>query len=479
MINVALYGGLMSVDNDNKYVPDLAESVDVSDDKLTYTFHLRDTKWSDGQSVTAQDFEYAWKRTADSNAGSQFAYMFENMNVVNGAEVSAGEMDPQKLSVEATDDKTFVVRLKSPTPYIYSIMANAPMAPVRKDFIESKGDKAFTTVDDMLFSGPYKMTSWDPSNNEIVLEKNNNYWDKDNVSVDKITFKSTEDQQSGAMSYENGDLDWVKLTGDLVKQYKDNADFKQELANFVCFFYFNATKFTNEKFRQAIAYAIDRDDICDNVLADGSVAHLNILGDNECFDPDGKDFNDSTTKNYAYDEEKAKGLMKEALSEGAPTEFSLEYDDSDNSYGLVAQYLASKLNSILGLTVNLSKVPRKTRLANLKSGEFDVTLHRWGPDYADPTTNLVCYVKDGVYNYAKWSDPAFEDAYGAAVGVDAADDAKRWDDLVTAEDVLTKSAISIPVYQTGLSTLQRPKITEFVYHLTGAPRIFKYAKVEG
>lgn len=480
-VNGNIYATLYNCDNDNQYQLELAQAVDISEDGLTWTFTIRDNAfWSNGEPVTAHDFEFAWKRAADPTSGSQFVHLFRLMNIKNGGDVADGKTDPSELGCYAKDDKTFVVELTAPTPYFQSLVCFDPLSPVNEKFYEEMGDTYCTTVGTFLYCGPYMVEHWDPDDNTITMVKNPDYWDAEHVDIDSVTFKMVADPQSGVMSFETGELDYTSLSGDLVAMYESDPSFGNATGNFNWYIYFNSEVITNEKLRQAVAYSMDREAICRDILADASIPQYNIFMSGCMTSPDGKDFNDSTTKHYAYDPEKAKSLWEEAKAEGAPDSMTLTYESDDSSVALVAQYVAATLEATLdGFHVELECIPKANRLENMKSGDYEVALTRWGPNFTDATSTLSLYMTGNVYNYHCYSNETYDELMTAAMTTLAEDYDARWDAMVEAEDLLMQSAVCCPLYQVGKPYLKNADIPVMVEHMTGTKRFWKYITLEG
>ncbi len=218
--------GLYVRDEDGNAVLGVADSEDISEDGLTYTFHIRDdAEWSDGTPVTADDFVYAWQVLADPLTASEYQFFVETACIENASEVMSGEMDPEELGVEAVDDKTLVVHLSSPCAVFESLMTFASFLPVNRAFAEECGDSFATSPDTLLCNGPFVITDYEPSATTIRAEKNENYWDAGSVSLDGVEWQVIQEPQTAAMSYESGNLDIVTLTGDLIEQYEEDDTF--------------------------------------------------------------------------------------------------------------------------------------------------------------------------------------------------------------------------------------------------------------
>lgn len=472
-------GGLYNVDANNQLQLDLAESVQESEDGLTYTFTLRDTTWSNGTPLTANDFVYAWRRLADPNSGTQYAYLVEECHIKNGSAVYAGEKAPEELGVTAIDDKTLQVELETATPYFASMTAFSPFCPLNEEYVTEQGDQFALTKDNMIYCGAYTLTDWDVSGNTITMTKNPNYWDAENVQVEEVNFQVVPDAQQGVMSYENGDLDRITLTGDLVGQYATSDEFSSDLGVFNWYLYFNNETVPNEKLRQAIAYAIDREDLVQNVLKDGSVAqHNQLMTGLYTSATTGEDFNTACGPHYETNKDKAKELWAEAQTETDMKSITLTYEEENASIANTAAYIQSEIETTLdGFTVELQSLPKKSRIQNMQDGNYQVALHRWGPDYNDASCIMSLYSTTNPYNYANWSNEKYDELMEQCTTTLATDPEARWNAYVEAESILADSAICVPIFQVGNAVLTRTGISGITNHLTGVSCYYKYVTV--
>ena len=194
-----------------KLVPGQAESYEKTendDGTVTYTFKLRDgIKWSDGKDVTAGDFEYSWKRLVNPETAADYNYMLDG--VVNANEIMAGEKDPDELAAKALDDKTFEVTLVNDLNYFEELCAFPAMMPVREDMIEKAGDQWTFDTATYISNGAYKLKEW-THNSQIVVEKNENYYDVENLGPETITFKLMDDQNAMLSGFNSGELDFIE-----------------------------------------------------------------------------------------------------------------------------------------------------------------------------------------------------------------------------------------------------------------------------
>ena len=227
-------GGLVALDANGQPVPDLAESWDISDDGTVYTFHIRqDANWSDGTPVTAQDFVYGWQRLDSGDLASEYAFLLETICVKNAKDVFDGKLAPEELGVKAIDDKTFEVTLTQPVGFFLGLMAFPSFFPLNQAFFEAHEATYAQSIDDILYCGPYVFSEW-VENSEYTFTKNPNYWNAANYDdyADEVVFKFISESQSAALSYQQGELDVVTLTGDLVDQYKSEPGLTARLEGY-------------------------------------------------------------------------------------------------------------------------------------------------------------------------------------------------------------------------------------------------------
>ncbi len=463
--------GLTEIDADMVAKPDLAESWDISEDGLTYTFHLRDASWSNGTPITANDFVFAWRRLCDPNTASEYNYLVDTIHVVNAAEVMNGNLPVEELGVKAIDEKTFEVKLSIPCDFMLSLMAFPSFFALNQEYYESQGDKYATSPENLIYSGPYVMESWTPGNGYTFV-KNENYYNASAIANNKIEFRFIQDTQSAMLEYQSGNLDVVKLTGEMVDAYKNETGFTQNLSGYLWYLSIN---FKNEKLqnlnlRQAFAYAIDRDTIVKNVLKDGAVEANGIIPQKFATSPTGEDYREQNEDLTSYDPAKALEYYEAAKAElGGDVTIELLFEDSEASKA-VAEYIQNNLETNLpGITVNLNSKPKKTRLQLMTDGEYEIALHRWGPDYADPQTYIDLFISTSAMNHGKYSSAPYDELVAKAVtGEYAADSQKRWDAMVEAEKILiSDDAGVIPVYQNGGAMMINPKVSGIEFHTAG------------
>lgn len=470
--------GLMSVDADGNVIPALAESTEVSEDQLTWTFKLRDAKWSDGTKVTADDFVYAWQATI-TNPAAEYNYLYtdEAACIVNAAEVLAGDKPQEELGITAVDETTIEVKLTKPVSYFESLMTFPVFFPVNRAFAEEQGENYAQKPEALLANGPYKMTEW-TRGSKVVLEKNKEYWDAKNVKTDKLVFNIVPEASTAVLDFEGGKTDFVKLNSDLIDKYKDDEGFVNVLEGYLWYLQYNYDNevLANKNVRMALSLAVDRDQLVGEVLKDGSIVGKGFVPTALATGPDGKDYRETAPEYLTTDKEKAKEYWEKAKKELGKDEISLRFlfEGSDPAKP-AAEFIQSELTSTLdGLSLEMVSQPKENRIEMQKSGDFDVVLTRWGPDYADPTTYLGLMVTGNSYNYGKFSSAEYDEKLKAAGN--ETDLSARWQILIDAEKIFMDDAGVSPVFQVGGASLVNPKVSGIETHAVGVPYIYKNVK---
>lgn len=468
------FEGLYTLDDQGTPIPGQAESVDISDDGLTYTFHLRDgLKWSDGQPLTASDFVYSWNRAISPDTAADYAYMFE---AIKG-------FDEGKLDVTAKDDKTLVVTLNSKTPYFLELTAFPTFSPVRQDIVEADPESWATKVDTYIGNGPYKMTDWVPGS-YITYTKNENYWDYAALGPDTIKFVLMADDASILNAYMNGDILFAdSMPNDEISTWQDKADFHKQGQLGTYYVSFNVTKapLDNKLVREALTLAVDRDYIAVQIGQAGQVpagAYVPIgmtdADTSKEFRDVGGDYYDPTASGYAANLQKAKDLLAEAgypNGEGLPT---LEYLYNE---GTGHQQIGEALQSMwaeIGVKVDLVSQEWSTFLNSRKNGDYEIARNGWLADYNDPITFLDMWITGSGNNDAQWSNAKYDDLISQVKA--SSDPAERMKLMHQAEDLIFDDWMLCPIYYYVDIYLQNPKV-EGVWSSPLGYKYFMYAKI--
>ena len=481
----AITDGLTAVNEKGKTAPAIAKSWDVSDDGKTYTFHLRNAKWSNGDKVTANDFVYSWRKII-KNAGN-YAYMLGSggASVKNAdalMELGANATDEQMatLGVTAKDDQTLVVELENKVPYFTDLMAFPCYFPQNEKFVEKCGKNYGTKPEYTLSNGAYKMTKW-VKGNKATFTKNDKYYDAKTVATKNLEMYLVQDPKTAAQNFDNGKVDYAGINSTLVDKYKGKDTFTTFNEGYLFYLQLNFKNDTvaNKNVREALAYAINRKDLCENVLKDGSKGATGFIPSQLSTSPAGKDFRDDADKYVSYDQKKAQEYLDAAKKElGTDTiTIDLLYGTDESPMDTMAEYLQGSFSKLKGLKVNMVATVKKDRIYNREAnGNFQVVCTRWGPDYADPTTYLNLALTDNSNNYGKYANAKF-DALMEQIQKES-DLTKRWDLMIQAEKVMMEDMAYIPVFEKGAAALKAKNVKGLVVVPVGTPYTFKYVKLK-
>ena len=481
----AITDGLTTVDVKGNTIPGIAKSWDVSNNGLTYTFHLRDAKWANGDKVTAQDFVYSWHRII-KNAGN-YAYMLgsEGASIKNADSLinlgtAATDEQLNTLGIKATDDKTVVVDLEKNVPYFVGLMSFPCYFPQNQKFVEKCGKNYATKPEYILGNGAYKMTKW-IKGNKATFTKNDKYYDAKSVKTKNLEMYLVQDPKTAAQNFDNGKVDYATINSTLVDKYKGKDTFKTiregYLAYLICNFKADTT--ANKNLRHALSYAINRKDLCDNILKDGSQPATGFVPAQLCKSPSGKDFREESGKYIDYDVKKAQEYLDAAKKElGTDTiTVDLLYGTDESPMDTFAEYLQGSFTKLKGLKVNMVATVKKDRIYNREaSGNFQIACTRWAPDYADPTTFLNVLASSNSNNYGKWENAQYNSLLKQAQN--ETDVNKRWNELLEAEKVMMDDMPNIPVVQTGTAALQAKNVKGLVHNTVSTPYVFKYVTLK-
>lgn len=436
------YEGLLRYKWDGTGVePGAAESWDISDDGMVWTFHLRDTKWSDGQPVTAADFEYSWKRLADPATAAPYSYDMA-CYVKNGIAILDGEMGVDELGVKVVDEKTFEVTLQNPCPYFGEIAAFPVFMPLRKDMIDQYGEDWVKKPESYISNGPFKMQSF-ALDEKMVSVPNENYWDAASVLPSSITWLFLSDDKAELAALRTGEAHYI----DGFPQ-EETAALKAEgqhglipqLGTYYISFNVANAPLDNALVRKALTLAIDTDFIA-TVLREGTVTAAEaFVGTGFATASYDKPFR-SDWKTYVApaEYEANKELAKQALAdagypngEGIP---KIEYLLNDNSgHIMIAEALQSMWKEVLGVNIEIRVADWATVTADRRAGNFHIARNGWIGDYNDPATMLTLFLSTSGNNDGNYNNPAY-DAKIAESNAET-DPAKRNTLLHEAEDIL-------------------------------------------
>jgi oligopeptide transport system substrate-binding protein len=469
--------GLYRLDANARPVPDMAESVDISSDKLNYTFTLRDgVTWSNGDPVTSQDFKYAWLRALDPKTASQYAYIITTF-VKGATEYNSGDGKASDVAIEAPDDKTLKVTLLSPAPYWLGLTAFFTYLPQNQKFVESKGDNYALNPDALLFNGPYKLTEFNPTSGTVVV-KNEDYWNADNVEISKVEAKVVKETDTAVNLYESGQLDGTLINSEFVTEYKGTPDLVTitQFATGWLEYNFNVPLFQNKNIRKAIQLGINSAAANNKILNNGSEAATGLVPPGMA-GPGKQSFREAEGPVMpAYDPAEAKKLFQKGVEEvGENPEFELLAEDSS-----VVRDIATLFQSDLkkmGAKVSVNLQPFSSRLQLEADGKFQMVITAWLGDYNDPMTFLDYFESTSTFNTFNYKNARYDKLIGGAKV--ETDDAKRMDMLLEAEKILVLEDATISPWRFyGQAYLVRPdKIKKYVEQPYGGGKDYSLWKL--
>ncbi|MGE7919743.1 peptide ABC transporter substrate-binding protein [Viridibacillus sp. NPDC093762] len=468
-----IFEGLYTRDKDGKPVLGAAKDVKTSDDGKTYTFTLRDdAKWSDGSQVTAGDFEYAWKRVLNPETGSAFSFY---LYYIKGAEeYNKGKGKVENVGVTAVDDKTLEVQLNAPLGYFDSLLTLWTFYPVQQKLVESNDNWA-ADANTYISNGPFKMTEWKHESN-VVIEKNNEYYDKDVVKLDKVTFKIVNEATTYYQMFKTGELDLIStLPSDVLATEKDNEDYREVPYYGTYMYMFNVKKepFTNEKVRKAFAMSIDRKALTENVTLGGETPAFAMVPEG-AETPEG-DFRKVGGDYFEENAKEAKKLLAEGMAEEGWSklpEVTLLYNTAEN-HKKIAEAVQEMIDQNLGVKLKLSNQEWGTYLETTKQGNFQMARMGWIGIFVDPVVNLDYYLGDSPNNRTGWVNKEY-DSIIAKSKVEQ-DVNKRYELLHQAEKILMTDMPFMPVNFYKYNYLTNPDFENIAYYVNRFPQ-FKWAE---
>ncbi|MGN0758726.1 MAG: peptide ABC transporter substrate-binding protein [Candidatus Ventricola sp.] len=491
--------GLMQMDADGAAIPAIAESYDLSEDGKTYTFHLRDAKWQNGDPVTANDFVFAWRRICQE--AGEYAYLFDtSVGCVKNADAIIYEgADPTTLGVSALDEKTFVVELEVPVSFFPSLMYFPTFYPINEAFYNSCEAGTYgTSPETFLSNGAFVLESYTPGTANLSVKKNPDYWDADRVKLAGIKYQVVGSSDNALTAFKTGALDVVTISGNQVASAQKDAKLAENLkvtgAGYLWYLTFSQTennaeggKLANANLRLAISNSIDREALVEDYVMDGSLdTYTAVPPQFAASATTGEDFS-ADQEMFAdvcgYNPEKALEYYNAAIEElGTDTfTFTMIYGNNEgDEVAKVAQAIKSQVEENLpGLTINLQPMTKAERIDKMQNDNYDVALTRWGPDYADPMTYMGMWITDNSNNYGFWSNEAYDKLIAdCTTGAYISDYDARWAALYEAEALVMNEAVIAPLYTKANANLITAGANGIEFHPVALNRVYKNATIE-
>lgn len=430
----------------------MAQSYEISQDGLTYTFHLREANWSDGEPVKAQDFVDGIERLMDPSTQSNYSYLADCIK-----------------DVKKTDDKTVVIELKEVTPYFLNLLCMVNFSPVREDIIKKEGSSFAVRPSTNVYNGPFLVSAW-KKGRKIVLEKNENYYNSAGISIERVEIVSVSSVEEAYKMYQSGDIDFIEVNQSSYLGEGQTYDVDYDGGVEYLTFNFNNKYLQNKNLRLAISYAINRTDILEE-----SGQELNEEATRYIM-PDINGITGTYGSEQKYEPFSKEGNRREALDYLASALNELKIDDaSEISLELLVENTKTKkaegecikkqLETLLGIKVNLRKSSKVKKVRSEAKGDFAITLTTWYPDYADALSYIEIWESDSIYNISCYNnkilDNKLEDIRGKAKSK------ARQRSIMEAEKILCEDAVVVPIQFSKKAILRSSTLTGLVTYYIG------------
>ena len=476
-IQTALFEGLTRIGEGEKVVPGIAESWTQSSDGTVLTFKLRDAKWSNGDAITAEDFKYSWLRVLSPELASEYSYQLYYIKGAEAYNATKGTVDA--VGIKVVDPKTLEVTLEAPTPYFIALTAFHTLYPVNRKMVEANKDWSLK-VETFVSNGPFKIKEW-KHNDQVMVIKNENYWDAKSVNLSEVTFKLIEDNKAALTAFESGQLDATEnIPTEDIDRLQISKDLKIDPYIGTSYYHFNVTKkpFDDAKVRKALTMAIDRQMLIDKVVKGEQKPACAFTPPGMVDVEDGKDFRAVGGDYFQEDIVAAKALLAEAgYPDGNswPTDVTILYNTNTNNK-LLAEAIQNMWKTNLGIDVKLRNEEWGVYLESQRNLNYSISRASWTGDYADAMTFMDMFVSDGGNNLTGWSNAEY-DKQIKDVANKSGDQKVRIPALHAAEKVLMDDMPIMPIYYDTNPWVIKDNV-KGVFRSSLGPIDFKFATVE-
>jgi oligopeptide transport system substrate-binding protein len=475
LVELQIFEGLVRLDAKDQPMPGVAEKWEVSPDGLRYIFHLRSSaKWSNGDPVTAYDFEFAWKRALNPEIASENAYMLFPLK--NGQAYNERKVGADQVGVKAVNEQTLEVTLEMPTSYFINLVAFHAFYPINKNIVTANPDNWANDVKTLIGNGPFKVTTWTHSG-QIDFSKNTQYWDEATVKLTKMEWPISDSQSTRLSLVENNQADMMVeppaveydrlMQGGLLK-------ISPYLGAYYYIFNTQSAPFDNPKVRKAFALAINRENLVRNVVKGGKYPAYAWVPPGLVNPATGKDFREEGGNYAIEDVAQAKKLLASAGypdGKGLPP-ITIMYNNGE-LHESIAEAIQEMWKQNLGVSVTLTNQESKVFLESRTQGDFQIARASWIGDYADPMTFLDVF-RDPT-NDARYNNPAYNKLVDKAQS--SYDQGVRMHTMHTAEKILFDDAVLIPIYYTTQPYVAKPYVKGYFWSVLGLAD-FKTAYIE-
>jgi peptide/nickel transport system substrate-binding protein/oligopeptide transport system substrate-binding protein len=471
--------GLYRLDKNNKPQLSLATKAKTSNNGKTYDFYLRkNAKWSNGDPITAKDFVYSYRRTVNPATKSQMAfYLYQ---IKNAQAINSGKKQPSSLGATAVSKYHLRVQLTRPLSYFKILLAWPLFFPQNQKVVQKYGKLYGTQAKYTVSSGPFTLTKWNGNNKVWSLVKNKNYWDAKDVKLSKVNEQVSESTTTSYNLFQAGKADETGLTGQQVASNKNKAGYHARLSSAIRRLELNQNKvkaFKDLKIRQAFSYAINRQQLANNILKDGSIPAKGFVPSGMGTNPKtGAQFEDDAyvKSGVSYDLQKAKSLLKQGYKETGTKSINVTLLASDDDTSKqTAEFLQSQLDRLPNVNISVQSIPFTQLISRQTAGNYEITIKNWQAVFGDPINFLDVFQKGSSYLNNGWNNNQFNKLLDQSENVYGNDPVKRWDKLVAAEKILMKDQGTIPLIQVAHPQLLKTNVKGVSFNPTGVPYDFK------
>ena len=473
-------GTLYRYNSEGELVPDLASSYEVSEDGLTWTFHLyEEAMWSNGDPITADDFVFGVQRIADPATGSGSVYYLTSYcSIVNADDIFNGEADISEIGVYADDPHTVRYELEEPCPYFDTLIASPLFAPCNRSFFYSCNGHYCETSDYMISSGPFIVDRYEPLASQIHFTKNPYYIHSDSVELDGVCLYTINNPQQGYMCFDDGQVDVVTVKGELLDMIGDDSHVRYIPGG--CYFFsfnFRNDAINNINIRRALIRAIDRQSIADNVVRSGSIPMLRAVEEG-FYSGESTEQYDEQTEEFAelcsYDPEAALEVWNQGMEELGVSSLDLTLAYRNDLGSIIEAVTDEWQRNLPGLHITLRALTREQWLTELGGGDFDMIISSWMPDYSDPMAYLSCFETNINASTPLYSDSEYDGLILSSTDPSVVNDTEaRNAVLLEAEMYLAEQAAFVPVVFCGTAIMVSDNVENFSVVPVGISYIFQ------
>lgn len=471
--------GLLRYDEHGEIAPGLAERWQIDGNHATFWIR-QDARWSNGDPITARDFEFAWKTALTPSTGSVYSFIF--YAIKNAEAANTGAMPIDSVGVHAVDDHTLEVELEQPIAYFDKLVAFQTFFPVPEKFYNATNGRYGADANELLYSGPFKMTSW-VHGASLRMEKNPYYWNSDRIKLDAINAAYiTSDSNTLLNLFKDGRIAIVDLTAEMLEgamQQKWHLDRFMDGSVFFIDFNFRPGRITsNYNLRKAMQLAQDGNELVDRViklpgyLPAKSLFPVWLRGVDKTFREEYE------APESPYNVALAREYLEKAKQELGVTRIPplIMLSDTSPVATISGQYYQEVFKKNLGLDLIIDAQTFRQRLDKMDAGNFDIVLSGWGPDYNDPLTFGDLYASWNLNNRGRYSNPLYDEQ--VRIAQNSMDTKTRMDAFGVIQNIIHDDVVMLGNYERGLVYATHPQVKGVIRRAIGGESDFTHAYID-